>query len=126
MEIVNLELVLEHTDDMFFGRTLYNDNLITESAKSIGEVEQLLKETLFDLEGLNTECVKFYYTYDVYSLFAENEYLNITKLADSLGINASLLRQYASGIKNPSKEQVEKIELGIKKIGQKLVNTSLS
>lgn len=49
-----------------------------------------------------------------------------TALEKLTGINASLMRQYAAGLKKPRKEQVKKIEYGLKKLGKELENLKLA
>ena len=44
------------------------------------------------------------------SLFQQFDFLNIGKVAKRAGINAGLLRQYASQVKHPSAKQAQKIE----------------
>lgn len=44
--------------------------------------------------------VDFSYQYDLQSFFEYFSFLNVTDIARRAGINPSLMRQYASGIKN--------------------------
>ncbi len=46
--------------------------------------------------------------------------LNISSIAKRAGMNPGLLRQYASGVKHPSREQAKKIEDSIHKIANEL------
>ncbi|MBN8788352.1 MAG: hypothetical protein J0I84_14770 [Terrimonas sp.] len=54
--------------------------------------------------------------YDIQAFFMQHPYLNITAMAKLAGINASLMRQYSSGVKHPSANQMQKIEAAIKQI----------
>ena len=42
------------------------------------------------------------------------------------GMNASLIRQYASGIKSPSRKQAGKIEEALHNLGRELLEVNLS
>mgnify|MGYP001670862940 CR=1 FL=1 len=51
--------------------------------------------------------------------------MNATLVAKQIGINASLMRQYIAGQKQPSKKRVEQIQEGIRSIGKQLSDISL-
>jgi transcriptional regulator with XRE-family HTH domain len=60
------------------------------------------------------------------SVFFESfDMLKISSVAGKAGINASLMRQYASGIKNPSRQQVAKIEKTLHRLGAALSQVRL-
>lgn len=76
----------------------------------VDEVKQDLKE-----KGKAFPDVKFTFIFDVGAFF--NYYpLSISAFAKYIGMNASLLRQYAAGIKIPQAKSLEKIRQGIAKI----------
>ena len=57
----------------------------------------------------------FHFVFDVSAFF--NYYpISITAFAKYIGMNASLLRQYAAGIKMPQGKSLEKIRQGIAKV----------
>lgn len=106
-----IDLIIEkHNDDNLWGRVTYNDNLITDTAQTVAELESNLKVLLQDFENVDPETVEFIRLYDVYALFQKFDYLKVSNIAKRAGMNASLLRQYASGVKHPSAEQAKKIE----------------
>ena len=72
-------------------------------------------------EELNAE---FDFQYDISALFSAFPFLNISKTADALGINASLMRQYSKG-QYVSKQRTQEIEMGIRQLGTLLQNVSL-
>ena len=110
-----IEIVIEKSDNnLLWGRVNYNDNLIVDSGDSVSELENKLKVLLRDFEGVDIDSVEFVNTYDVYALFKKFDFLKISSIADYAGINSSLLRQYASGVKNPGEKQVKKIENALK------------
>lgn len=120
MKKIVLALVIEKTNDQIWGRVQLKDNLISDSASSISELESRIKALLFNFENINPELIQFEHHYDIYSLFQKFDFLNISKIAMHAGMNPSLLRQYASGIKNPSGEQAKKIEKTLHSLAHEL------
>jgi DNA-binding transcriptional regulator YdaS (Cro superfamily) len=62
---------------------------------------------------------------DVQTFFKSQDFLNISAFAKKAGINPSLLRQYASGTKQPSAQQVERIKTAILTIAEELEKVRL-
>jgi hypothetical protein len=118
MEKVKLELIIERSEHRLIGRVTYNDNLIIEYAENVNSLSEKLKVLLFDFEKLDPDSVEFEFLYDIFSLFQQFDYLNIGKVAKRAGINAGLMRQYASQVKYPSARQAKKIEDTIHQLGQ--------
>ena len=87
-------------------------------------LEKKLKKALKDFEGLDD--VEFEYAYDLTVFFERFNFLNQSKIAELAGINPGLIRQYSSGHKQPSKEQVGKIETAIHELAAKLKAVQLS
>jgi hypothetical protein len=111
MKIVKIPLTIERQDGKeLWGRVEYNDNLITDFADTVAELELKIKEILWDFEELAPESVEFTYQYDIYALFQKFDFLKISTVAEHAGMNPGLLRQYVSGAKSPSLEQAKKIE----------------
>lgn len=98
------------SDGILWGRVEYQDDLLVDSAKSIEALEKKFKKLLHDFHDVNPAKVKFEVAYDLTSVFQENEFLNISAIASRAGINPTLMRQYASGNKQPSPEKVKQIE----------------
>jgi len=69
--------------------------------------------------------LEFVYQYDIASLFNYCNFLNISKLAQTIDVNPSLLRQYKAGNTYISKKQAKKIEAGLHRIGKQLLSVSL-
>jgi len=65
------------------------------------------------------------YRYDIASLFNYCNFLNVSKLAKTIGVNPSLLRQYKTGNTYISEKQAKKIEMGLHQIGEQLLSVSL-
>ena len=125
MEKMKLELIIESEKGLLNGRVTYNDNLLVDSGKSISELEEKIKMLLHDFEELRPEEVEFEHSYDVYALFEQFDFLKISKVAEYAGINASLLRQYASQVKFPSLAQAKKIERTIHHLAKQMMEASL-
>jgi len=126
MEKKVLELVIERAEKgEFWGRVSYNDNLLTDSAPSIAELESKILALLESFENLSPEEVEFSKTYDVYSLFEDFNFINISKFAKFIKINPALLRQYASGVKSPSETQLKRIIDGFHAVGNKMEHVDL-
>ncbi|SDZ99676.1 hypothetical protein [Pedobacter hartonius] len=117
MEKLKLELIIERGENDLTGRVTYNNNLIIENAQDVHSLSEKLKVLLFDFEELDPDRIEFEYYYDIFSLFQEFNFLNIGKVAKRAGINAGLLRQYASQVKYPSAKQAKKIEETIHQLG---------
>ena len=56
-------------------------------------------------------------TYTITEFFNEVRSITIEGVAKKANINSSLLRQYTSGVKTPSKKRLKLIEQSIHKIG---------
>ena len=73
-------------------------------------------------DGLTANDVEFEFVYDLSAFFDTFEAIKISSLAKNSGINQSLMRQYATGSKQPSVQQAKKIEMAIHQLGQSLMN----
>jgi len=62
---------------------------------------------------------------DFQQFFQYYRFLNAKHLAQRIGLNPTLLSQYAQGRKKPSEKQTEKILAGIHQIGQELSELNL-
>jgi hypothetical protein len=121
---IKLRLILEKEGDKIWGRVAFMDNLVTDSAGSIPVLEKKLRKALLEFEGLKE--VVFEYAYDLTMFFEQFSFLNQSKIAELAGINPGLIRQYSSGHKQPSREQVDKIEKAIREMAGKLRTVRLS
>ena len=125
MDVQNIELIIEKGESGIWGRVTYNDNLITDEADNLNELELNLKGLLKDFEGLDPEGIVFDIRYDVYALFQQFDFLNISKVAKRADIHPGLLRQYASGVKHPSLNQAKKIEGTLHKLAVEMQKASV-
>jgi len=128
-------VILEQTDSGFSAYIPELPITCTTGA-DLKEVESNINEALeLHMEVLKLENKpvpnwfegNFEYDYrldirDFFSLFTP---VKQTAVAMKAGINPSLLRQYARGIKHPSLEQAKKIETAIHQLGRELLRIRL-
>lgn len=62
--------------------------------------------------------------FDVGAFFSYYPFFNITQFAKYVGINATQMRQYASGIRRPTKQKKEEINRGVRYIIETLLSDS--
>jgi len=113
-------LVVEKSKGILWGRVHYEGNLLVDTAKTVENLERKFRKLLKDFHGVDPKNVKFECCYDMTAVFENFNYLKITAIADRADMNPALLRQYATGIKNPSAKQAKKVEEAIHKIGLEL------
>lgn len=63
---------------------------------------------------------------NIETFFIKHHYISQREVADRCGINHSLLRQYATGQKKPSKERIKLIEKAINEIGKELAKAKIT
>jgi hypothetical protein len=93
---------------------------INDMLASYEEIKEMNAE-----DGLETPNLEFVYKFDIPSFFAYFDCINISKFSRLAGINASLMRQYASGKANAGDAQVAKIKDGINKFKNQLDKITL-
>lgn len=101
------------TDDLTFG--LIGDGKTAKAAMEDFLIADKEMREFYEEEGKEYPDLEFHFVFDVGAFF--NYYpLSISAFAKYIGMNASLLRQYAAGIKSPQGKSLEKIRQGIAKI----------
>ena len=75
-------------------------------------------------EELNGGNLEFEYVYDLSGFFAHYNFISPTKIARRIGINTSLMRQYASGVTYIGSSKKKQIENEIHNIGKELMTVS--
>ncbi len=83
-----------------------------EAIEDMGLTYEEIKEINAE-DGVETPSLRFAYDFDIPSLFAYLNWINVTKFSQFAGINASLMRQYVSGNAKASAEQKRKIETAV-------------
>ena len=125
MKVQKIVLIIEKAREVIWGRVYYDDNLIVESASSIPELEKKMKKLLKAFHKLDPANIEIDVQYDITGLFEEKNFLNTAIVAERAGINKSLMRQYAAGIKHPSYERVRVIEQVIHALAKELLAVKL-
>ena len=127
-----LNVIVERDEDGdIFARMKGSGFLLTTVGKDMEEIEFNLKDLLqdylenegcdnLDWKGLTINDITLEYEYDLSVFFESFDMLKISSVAGKAGINASLMRQYASGVKHPSRQQVAKIEQTLHGLGESL------
>ncbi len=123
-----ITLIIEENKDGFWAQIQEYEGVFTHGENleqlKLNAIEAL--ELYFeDSENAKPSSFKFEFVYDIREFFEVNDYINISKLAERSGINASLLRQYARGIKYPGEKQIARIQATIREIGQELIKSTL-
>lgn len=82
--------------------------------------------TYFEAENLKRKVTPRDLTFEVQiSSVFEVFPINVKALSKRIGMNYTLLSQYANGKKSPSQKQTEKIVMGIREIGRELTEINL-
>lgn len=79
------------------------------------EIKELLEE-----EGKQMPELEFVFQFDIGSFFDYYSYLNMSGVAKKAGVNASLMRQYAMGIHEPSQKRKQQILDCLRQISQEM------
>jgi len=93
---------------------------IEDSYSSLKEMRELAESN-----GDAFPDVELEFVLDVGSLFNYYPFLNMSALANKLGINASLMRKYAAGICKPSHKRTMQIQQGIRSLANEIQSVAL-
>jgi hypothetical protein len=121
-----LLIIEKGADKELWGRVSFDDNLIVDSAPSMDVLQKKMKKALHDFHDLNPATIEFETAYDLTAVFSEKKYLNLSVVAGKLGINRSLMAQYAAGTKFPSPERAREIEAAIHALGRDLLKLRIA
>ena len=84
-----------------------------------------LKETKEDLGEDNVPDMEIgFRKFDVGAFFSYYPFFNITQFSKFVGINAAQMRQYASGIRRPTKQKKDDINRAVRYIVETLFSES--
>ena len=79
----------------------------------------------FKDDGIEAPELEIEYRFAVGSLFSFYDFVNIAGVAREIGINPSVMRQYAIGTRKPSTERKAEIMTGFKRLALKMQNAVL-
>lgn len=98
------------------------------SAKAaIGDMLSGWQDAVADLkeDGIEVPELEIEYRFDVGSLFSYYDFVNIAGVAREIGLNPSVMRQYAIGVRKPSEERKSQIVAGLKSLADKMQHAVL-
>jgi len=72
-------------------------------------------------EGRTAPDLEFVWKYDMQTFFNYFSFLNVTKVAERAGINASQMRQYASGVAKAGQKQYDKLREAVQSFSRELM-----
>ena len=132
-----LTIILEKGDDELWGRINDPGFLLTSVGASVEEVTTNLRDLVADFlehegkdspqwNGIRETDITYDIEYDLTALFDVFKAIKITSIAEIAGINASLMRQYATGNKKPSARQAQRIESALRQLGERLAHVSVA
>lgn len=101
---------------------------IATTGKSVADLLNNTTEALnlfFEEAGYMADTSNINLVFDWQRFFQDYKILNANMLAQRIGMNPTLLSQYAKGKKKPSPKQQQKIMDGIHQIGQELAELNL-
>ncbi len=113
-----------HTEADVYGSGLNGAGSTVKDAKD--DLLSCLEEAREDFieHGGTPYDVIFEYRYDLQSFFEYFSFLNITDIARRAGINPSLMRQYARGIKNAGEKTYARLSACMESITKELQTAS--
>ena len=132
-----IEIIIEKKDGILWGIVEGKGNFVpTPYGKTKDEVITNLKILIREYqknEGkkdpfwskVTVEHMDVSVSYDLQAFFKEFNELKISSIAERADLNASLLRQYATGSKYPSIDQAKKIQNALQQLGNKLKQVAI-
>ena len=133
---MQIKVIIEKGENELWGRIENGEFLPVTQGQTVAEVLDNLKNLIADYlahEGqednfwqkVTPSKLDFAIHYDLQGFFSELGFLNLSVIATLSGMNQSLLRQYAKGLKYPSQAQAEKIEKTVRQLARRMENFSL-
>ncbi|MHA4809640.1 hypothetical protein ACX0G9_16120 [Flavitalea flava] len=132
-----IEIILEKNGGLLWGRVEGSGNFMPTpygiSKSAVIENFKILIQDYLLHEGkddpywkqMDVNALEFEFSYDLEAYFYDHDYLKISSIAQLAGLNPGLVRQYASGVKNPSEAQADKIRKAITQIANELLNDDI-
>lgn len=108
------------TENPILGGFLTSTGTTVQEAKD--DLAECMEEAKADLEaeGKKWPEVEFTYKYDLQSFFNYFSFLNVSDIAKRAGVNPSLMRQYASGVKNAGEKTYQRLAACVQNVGREL------
>jgi hypothetical protein len=109
-----------HSESNVYGGRLNSAGKTVSEAKDDLMICMEDARAAFIEEGGADYEVEFLYKYDLQSFFEYFSFLNVSDIAKRSGINPSLMRQYARGIKTAGEKTYQRLSVCIDKITKDL------
>ncbi|HNX79648.1 MAG TPA: type II toxin-antitoxin system HicB family antitoxin [Prolixibacteraceae bacterium] len=134
-DLNKVKVIIEKSDDGFwvtvedlpgcysFGKS--TGEALDATGEAISDHISGLKESGEKVPEMFCQSYDFEVKYDLQSLFESFPFINKSALAQMIGINPGLLRQYAKGLAFAGEKQREKIEKALHRIGEELLQVHL-
>ena len=134
---MKLTIILETSDNDFQGVISHPDFSILGMEDSMEALMATFKEQIQGLldnelkekaewQGVKIQDIEFDYVATIEGIFDTFSFLKISAVAREAGINESLLRQYANGIKYPSIPTAQKIERVLHRLAQSMLSMQVA
>jgi hypothetical protein len=115
------EVIIEKAEDArLWGRIYYGEDLLTTNAATTEGIIENFREQFEAFYNLKTAKNNFEIKYDLEAFFDQYNVLNISEIGKMANISPTVMRHYKSGIKHPSKAQVQNIEHTIHTLARQL------
>ncbi|AFD07560.1 hypothetical protein [Solitalea canadensis] len=121
-----INLVIERQGGQFWGRTIIEDDLLTDYADTKEELKTKIHNLAIDFHGQEYQHVRFDVEYDLEAFFDEFKELKTIEIAHITGLDPTLVHQYALGEKTATAIQVQKIEDAVHDLGRRLQAVKLN
>ena len=97
------------------------------ASMAMADMLQGWEDTKADLkeDGIDVSPIEVEYTFDIGALFNYYDFINVAGVSREIGISSAVMRQYATGVRKPSKERKEQIINGIKSLARKMEMASV-
>lgn len=120
----NIVVIIEKTDTGFSAYA--KDYPLSTTGITMNDlIDNIIEAFSLYFEEIKFNPAMISYEIDFKQFFKYYKVLNSKALAEKIGMNPSLLSQYAKGHKRPSEKQSRKILYGINRIGQELAEMSV-
>lgn len=93
----------------------------------VNSTREMIASYIDNGKTLPTELIdiEFEFKYDIASIFNYYDFINVSKFAKRIGLNASLMRQYKSGKQYISENQIARIEDGLHQLANEIGGVKL-
>lgn len=127
MKKPKIEITITKEDTGYSATATIDNNFIGTQGETLDELKEMILEAVnltFEEKGITYKIDEIGFEYDLESFFHFYKVINAKALSQRIGMNQSLLSQYITGTKKPSKAQVRKILSGVQQIGRELSEVS--